>query len=196
MYSVSMPLREAEAKTMNEKSDNAGISIEEPREQQTDSLVAELAELLLARKTTMTTAESCTGGLIAGALTAMPGSSAWFEQAVVTYSNRAKQSLLGVPTQVFEQHGAVSEACVLAMAKGACERSGASIGVAASGIAGPDGATPGKPVGTVWLGWSIENTVSAELLHLEGDRQAVREQAVLQALRGTIARIRNGSDLN
>ena len=114
----------------------------------------------------------------------------------MTYSNGAKQSLLGVPASVIEEHGAVSEACVLAMAKGACERSGASVSVVASGIAGPDGATPGKPVGTVWLGWSVGNTVSAELLHLEGDRRAVREQAVLHALRGTIARIRNGSDLN
>ena len=181
---------------MTEKSNNEASFSEDGLQQRTDSLVAELAELLLATKATMTTAESCTGGLIAGALTAMPGSSEWFEQAVVTYSNGAKQSLLGVPASVFEQHGAVSEACVLAMAKGACERSGASISVVASGIAGPDGATPGKPVGTVWLGWSIGNTLSAELLHLEGDRRAVREQAVLHALRGTIARIRNGSDLN
>jgi nicotinamide-nucleotide amidase len=97
---------------------------------------------------------------------------------------------------IFEEEGAVSEACVLAMAKGACDSSGASIAVAASGIAGPDGATPGKPVGTVWLGWSIDNAVSAELLHLQGDRRTVREQAVLHALRGTIARILNGSDLN
>ncbi len=181
---------------MVENSNNEENFSEEQLQQQSDPLVAELAELLLAAKARMTTAESCTGGLIAGALTAMPGSSAWFEQAVVTYSNGAKQSLLGVPASVFEQHGAVSEACVLAMAKGACERSGASVSVVASGIAGPDGGTPDKPVGTVWLGWSVGNTVSAELLHLEGDRRAVREQAVLHALRGTIARIRNGSDLN
>lgn len=175
---------------MTEKS-NIEDSFSEARlQQQTDPLVATLAELLLERKATMTTAESCTGGLIAGALTAMPGSSAWFEQAVVTYSNLAKQSLLGVPASVFEEYGAVSEVCVLAMAKGACERSGAWISVAASGIAGPDGAAPGKPVGTVWLGWSVGNSVSAELLHLKGGRRAVREQAVLYALRGTIARIR------
>ena len=142
---------------------------------QKSALVAELASLLLAENATMTTAESCTGGLIAGALTDMPGSSAWFEQSVVTYSNRAKQALLGVPAAVFEQDGAVSEACVLAMA---------------SGIAGPDGAVPGKPVGTVWLGWAVGERLSAELLHLQGDRLAVREQAVLHALRGTIARIR------
>lgn len=181
---------------MMEKPDSEGVDTEEALQQPADALVAELAELLTSRQATMTTAESCTGGLIAGALTAMAGSSAWFEQSVVTYSNRAKQSLLGVPAAVLEQHGAVSEACVMAMARGACERSGASISVAVSGIAGPDGATPGKPVGTVWLGWSVGNTVTAELLHLQGDRRAVREQAVLHALRGTIARIRNGSDLN
>ncbi|MGQ7844191.1 CinA family protein [Granulosicoccus sp. 3-233] len=154
-------------------------------------LVAELAGLLMEYEATMTTAESCTGGLIAGALTDMPGSSAWFEQSVVTYSNHAKQQLLGVPELIFEQDGAVSEACVLAMAQGAQQRSGAFVAVAASGIAGPDGAVPGKPVGTVWLGWAVGEQLSAELLHLQGDRLAVREQAVLHALRGTIARIRN-----
>ncbi len=154
-------------------------------------LVTELAALLLAQKATMTTAESCTGGLIAGALTDMPGSSTWFEQSVVTYSNRAKQQLLGVPADIFEQHGAVSKPCVLAMAQGAQRQSGATIAVSASGIAGPGGAVPGKPVGTVWLGWSVAGQLSAELLHLQGDRLAVREQAVLHALRGTIARIRN-----
>lgn len=154
------------------------------------ALVAELGSLLMGRHDTVTTAESCTGGLIAGALTDMPGSSAWFEQSVVTYSNRAKQTLLGVPAAVLEEQGAVSEACVLAMARGALLRSGATIAVAASGIAGPDGAVPGKPVGTVWLGWALGDQLSADLLHLEGDRLSVREQAVLHALRGTIARIR------
>jgi nicotinamide-nucleotide amidase len=159
--------------------------------EQTGLLVAELAELLQSRRAFMSTAESCTGGLIAAALTDLPGSSAWFQQGVVTYSNDAKQHLLGVPPEVLEQHGAVSDACVRAMARGACERSGAHVAVAASGIAGPDGATPGKPIGTVWLGWSVDGCESAELLHLHGDRRAVREQAVVHALRGTIARIRN-----
>lgn len=163
----------------------------EKARQQSVVLVAELAALLLQENAFITTAESCTGGLIAGALTDMPGSSAWFEQSVVTYSNAAKQSLLGVPAELLSEHGAVSEACVEAMARGACERSGARVAVAASGIAGPDGATPGKPVGTVWLGWSVDGNVSAELLYLLGNRRAVREQAVLHALRGTIARIRH-----
>ena len=175
-------------KEISEHTETCAISAE-PDEK--NRLVAELASLLLADNVAMTTAESCTGGLIAGALTDMAGSSGWFEQSVVTYSNRAKQDLLGVPSMVFEQHGAVSEACVLAMAKGASERSGASVAVAASGIAGPGGAVPDKPVGTVWLGWSVAGRLSAELLHLQGDRLAVREQAVLHALRGTIARIRN-----
>jgi nicotinamide-nucleotide amidase len=164
-------------------------------EQQTrEELVAELAVLLVALDASISTAESCTGGLIAAALTDLPGSSTWFQQGIVSYSNAAKQTLLGVPASVIEQQGAVSEACVRAMASGARERSGADIAVAVSGIAGPDGATPGKPVGTVWLGWATEDTVSAELLHLEGDRHAVREQAVLHALRGTIARLRHGRD--
>lgn len=158
--------------------------------QERHALVSELAAMLLQAGRSMTTAESCTGGLIAAALTDLPGSSAWFEQSVVTYSNAAKQQLLGVPESVFEQHGAVSEACVLAMAAGALQRSGADVAVAASGIAGPDGGVPGKPVGTVWLGWAVGERVSAELLHLQGDRLAVREQAVVHALRGTIARIR------
>ncbi|NND89676.1 MAG: CinA family protein [Granulosicoccus sp.] len=158
----------------------------------TDPLVAELAELLLARSACITTAESCTGGLIAGALTDRAGSSAWFEQAVVTYSNAAKQSLLDVPAQVFDTHGAVSEACVRAMAQGAAQRSGALVAVAASGIAGPDGGTLDKPVGTVWLGWAIGPALSAELLLLHGDRRAIREQAVLHALRGTISRLKDG----
>lgn len=175
---------------MKENTQQDDMKAEIRAEDDKAGLVAELAGLLLAENLTMTTAESCTGGLIAGALTDMPGSSAWFEQSVVTYSNRAKQALLGVPATVFEQDGAVSEACVLAMADGARRRSGAQIAVAASGIAGPDGAVPGKPVGTVWLGWAIGERLSAELLHLQGDRLAVREQAVLHALRGTIARIR------
>lgn len=175
-------------KEIPQQADNGAIS--GAREEKL-RLVAELASLLLADKATMTTAESCTGGLIAGALTDMAGSSAWFEQSVVTYSNRAKQDLLGVPSAIFEEHGAVSEACVLAMAAGAQARSGANVAVAASGIAGPDGAVPDKPVGTVWLGWALDGQLSAELLHLQGDRLAVREQAVLHALRGTIARIRN-----
>ncbi len=176
---------------MKEIPQKAGCGAVSEGQQERLRLVADLASLLLADNATMTTAESCTGGLIAGALTDMAGSSAWFEQSVVTYSNRAKQDLLGVPSMVFEQHGAVSEACVLAMAAGAQERSGATVAVAASGIAGPDGAVPGKPVGTVWLGWALDGQLSAELLHLQGDRLAVREQAVLHALRGTIARIRN-----
>ncbi len=143
----------------------------------------------------MTTVESCTGGLVAAAITDVPGSSAWFEQGLVTYSNPAKQQLAGVATVIFEQHGAVSEACVRAMADGGLRRSGAQVAVAVSGIAGPDGAMPGKPVGTVWFAWALNHAisgdtqVSARCCQFDGDRQAVREQAVLMALRGTISRI-------
>lgn len=160
------------------------------RDAECGDLVSELSDLLLSGSLQITTAESCTGGLIAAALTDMPGSSAWFGQSVVTYSNAAKQRLLGVPASILSEHGAVSEACVLAMAAGARDRAGCDIAVAVSGIAGPDGAVPGKPVGTVWLAWAMAEAVSAELLHLQGNRLAVREQAVVHALRGTIARIR------
>lgn len=154
-------------------------------------LATQLGQLLVANKLEITTAESCTGGLIAGAITDTPGSSAWFEQGFVTYSNEAKRALLGVEAAVFAEYGAVSEACVLAMASGALQKSGADIAVAASGIAGPGGATQGKPTGTVWLSWASANRVflEAEVFRFVGNRQQVRQQAVLSALRGTIARI-------
>lgn len=154
-------------------------------------LAAELGSLLLSGGWLVTTAESCTGGLIASAITEVAGSSAWFERAVVTYSNAAKQSMLGVDEAILHEHGAVSEACVKAMARGALERTDAHVAIAVSGIAGPDGATPGKPVGTVWIGWVLatKNTVEAERFVFRGNRRDVREQAVCQALRGTILRI-------
>jgi len=156
----------------------------------------------------MTTAESCTGGLIAGAITDIAGSSGWFSHGVVTYSNEAKQELLGVSDRVFEHHGAVSEACVRAMAVGALQLTGADVAVSVSGIAGPGGATPDKPVGTVWIAWAIkryaapdtgepqatsnpEPIVDAEVYTFSGDRRFVRRQAVFQGLRGTISRIDN-----
>ena len=156
-------------------------------------LAAELGQLLLSSGFQLTTAESCTGGLIAGAITEIAGSSAWFEQGAVTYSNEAKQALLGVDRQILITQGAVSEACVLAMAEGALHKSGADIAIAVSGIAGPGGATEGKPVGTVWLAWAAADRAfcDAEVFHFVGNRQQVRQQAVLSALRGTIARIEN-----
>lgn len=150
-----------------------------------------LGQHLMASGRVVTTAESCTGGLIAGALTEVPGSSDWFEQGLVTYSNEAKQQLLGVPATIFSEEGAVSEACVQAMASGAQARSGADVAIAVSGIAGPGGGSAEKPVGTVWLAWAFGSELSSELFMFNGTRRAVRQQAVLSALRGTIARVQN-----
>lgn len=137
----------------------------------------------------MTTAESCTGGGVANAITAVAGSSAYFETGYVTYSNAAKSRLLGVPATVIEAHGAVSRETVEAMVTGACRESGADIGVAISGVAGPSGGSPDKPVGTVWLAWGGSGWVEVECHHYPGDRQAVREQAVRDALIGLIRQV-------
>lgn len=152
-------------------------------------LALKLGQQLQSMGALITTAESCTGGLVAAALTEIPGSSAWFEQGAVTYSNAVKHALLAVPAAVFEQSGAVSEACVRAMAAGAKRASGADVAVAVSGIAGPDGGTVDKPVGTVWIAWAIGNDVFAECFLFSGDRRRVRYQAVICALRGTISHI-------
>ena len=166
-------------------------------------LAQELGELLLYNSLTISTAESCTGGLVAGAITDVAGSSAWFERSVVTYSNAAKHDLLGVPQTVFDEQGAVSEACVLAMAHGALSAAGADLAVSVSGIAGPGGATAGKPVGTVWIGWAFVATVpvdeparglagdllEAQRFQFSGERSAIRQQAVYETLRGTIFRL-------
>ena len=149
--------------------------------------VAELAAALRARGWRLASAESCTGGLIAAACTSVAGSSDWFERGFVTYSNEAKTELLGVDAALIATHGAVSEAVVQAMALGAVLRAGVELGVAVTGIAGPGGATPGKPVGTVWLAVAArvdgaDIQVRAERLQLAGDRNAVREQTVRQAL--------------
>jgi len=145
--------------------------------------VAALGDALRARGWRLASAESCTGGLIAAACTAPAGASDWFDRGFVTYSNAAKCELLGVPLALIEQHGAVSAEVACAMAAGALSRSHAQLAVAVTGIAGPAGATPGKPVGTVWLALvRTGGVVRAERLQLQGDRAAVREQTVQQAL--------------
>ena len=145
--------------------------------------VAPLADVLRARGWRIATAESCTGGLIAAACTALAGSSDWFERGFVTYSNAAKTEQLGVDSTLIAQHGAVSEPVVLAMVEGALARSPADIALAVTGIAGPGGATPGKPVGMVWLAIAQRGAAAqAECLQLAGDRAAVREQTVVAAL--------------
>lgn len=144
-----------------------------------------VAELLLARGQTMVTAESCTGGWIAKVLTDVAGSSAWFECGVVAYSYEAKEALLGVRPQTLERTGAVSQETVIEMVSGALARYGASVAVAVTGVAGPSGGTPDKPVGTVWIAWKRRGGYArAELFHFDGDRDAVRRQTVRAALDG------------
>ncbi len=130
----------------------------------------------------MATAESCTGGLIAAACTDLSGSSNWFERGFVTYTNEAKAQMLGVDAALFGRVGAVSEEVACAMVHGALAHSPAQLAVAVTGIAGPSGAVPGKPVGTVWLAWGTAGGVSAERLQLAGDRDAVRGATVVAAL--------------
>ncbi len=145
--------------------------------------VRALAEALLAHRLRLVTAESCTGGLIAAACTALSGSSEWFERGMVSYSNESKTELLGVPAELIARHGAVSEEVARAMAEGALSHSRADLALAVTGIAGPTGGSPAKPVGTVWLAWSRTGGVTgARLLQLGGDRAAIRLQTVLLAL--------------
>ncbi len=155
------------------------------------ALAGRLGDALSARGWTVATAESCTGGGIAAAITEVPGSSAWFGYGLVTYANAAKVRLLGVPEETLEREGAVSEAVVRAMAEGVARVSGADLAIAVSGVAGPDGGSADKPVGMVWLGWAIrqgDDLVSdARLHHFAGNRAAVRCQTVGAALERLLA---------
>lgn len=151
-----------------------------------------IAAELLRRRERLALAESCTGGLIAKLATDVAGSSAWFERGLVTYTNEAKQALLGVPPAVFETEGAVSQVCARAMVEGLLRHSPADWGVAVTGIAGPGGGSPGKPVGTVWIAWARRGHPSqAQHQVFPGDRAAVREQTALEALRGLRERLRH-----
>ena len=150
-----------------------------------------LGELLSLQGGCVAAAESCTGGWLSKAITDIAGSSAWFERGFVTYSNQAKREMLGVPEFIFHEHGAVSEACVLAMADGALNHSQAVFSVAISGIAGPGGATSDKPVGTVWLAWAQRGgNALARRYVFAGDREAVRAQAVIAGLDGLLGLIK------
>jgi len=149
-------------------------------------LAQRLGRALEARNLRVAAAESCTGGWIAKALTDVAGSSQWFEGGVVAYSNAAKSSLLGVPAGLIAAHGAVSEPVVRAMAEGARARLGVALAVAVSGIAGPDGGTADKPVGTVWFAWASGRQTTAARELFAGDREAVRRQCVALALRRLI----------
>ena len=150
---------------------------------QFEPAVLMLADALRARGAKLATAESCTGGLIAAACTAVAGSSDWFERGFVTYSNEAKTESLGVPAELIAAHGAVSAEVARAMAEGALQHSRAGLAVAVTGIAGPTGGSPSKPVGTVWMAVARRGEAAqAELLQLKGDRAAVRERTVAAAL--------------
>lgn len=153
-------------------------------------IIAELADRLLATRRQLVTAESCTGGWIAKACTDRPGSSGWFRGGVVSYTDELKSALLGVRPATLRKAGAVSEATVREMAAGALERLGGDLAVAVSGVAGPDGGTPDKPVGTVWFAWAARSPegipVRARCLRFDGDREEVRRQAVATALQGLL----------
>lgn len=145
-------------------------------------LCEQLAEALQARQWMLATAESCTGGLIAAACTDLSGSSNWFERGFVTYSNAAKTELLGVDAALIDQHGAVSEVVARAMAFGAVRHARAQVGIAVTGVAGPTGGTPEKPVGTVWFGFHVDGRLTSERRRFAGDRAAVRAATVEHAL--------------
>ena len=146
------------------------------------TLVEQLAMALRARGQMMATAESCTGGLIAGACTEISGSSDWFERGFVTYSNAAKCELLGVPAALIEAHGAVSEPVARAMAEGAARHAPVQCTLAVTGIAGPGGGSAAKPVGTVWFGWTLPGRSWTEMRRFDGDRASVRRQTRDHAL--------------
>ena len=155
------------------------------------SLPRRLATALLARRLTLATAESCTGGLIGGALTSVPGSSAWYLGGVVAYDNRVKTALLGVPPETLARHGAVSPQTARAMAQGVLERTGADIAVSVTGIAGPAGGAPGKPVGLVYVGLARRGRapVAAKYVFPAATRRAVRASTVRQALQLLLSRL-------
>jgi nicotinamide-nucleotide amidase len=152
-------------------------------------LAVALGDAAKARKTMLATAESCTGGLVAGAITAVAGSSEWFERGFVTYSNAAKTEQIGVPEETLERFGAVSEETALAMARGALNASKAQWAVAITGVAGPSGGSAEKPVGTVCFAWAGPDAVTASRLHFAGDRAAIRRESVAVALQGLIDRL-------
>lgn len=153
------------------------------------SVVRLLAERLGQLKWAISTAESCTGGMIASQCTDLPGSSAWFDRGLITYSNAAKTQLLGVPEELIANCGAVSEHVAKAMALGAVYRSNSMASMAVTGVAGPSGGSTEKPVGTVWLAWCVQGLVTAELHHFSGDRQQIREATTHCAIEGLWLRL-------
>ena len=157
-----------------------------------DKLIRELGQTLAERGSMLAAAESCTGGLIAHLVTNIPGSSEWFAGAVVAYANQVKSSVLNVPEAVIATHGAVSQEVVLSMASGVQRLLGVEASLAVSGIAGPDGGTPTKPVGSVWMAWSIGELQRTSFHHFSGSRLEIKQQSALAALEGILELLRVG----
>ena len=157
-----------------------------------DELARRLGVRLKAANEILATAESCTGGWAAQVVTSVAGSSAWFDRGFVTYSNAAKQELLGVRTDTLQAHGAVSEQTAREMARGALERSKATVAVSITGVAGPAGGTPEKPVGTVCFAWARGSAVRSETRRFAGDRESIRRQSVILALEGVMRSLDGG----
>jgi nicotinamide-nucleotide amidase len=154
-----------------------------------NELAPQVGAALKAHGLRLVTAESCTGGWVSMALTAVAGSSDWFERGYVTYSNAAKRDDLGVQEETLRRHGAVSEETAREMAAGAIRRTGAQAALAITGIAGPTGGTTAKPVGTVCFAWAHGSNISSETRRFDGDRESVRRQSVLHALKGLLQRL-------
>ncbi len=149
-------------------------------------LIGGIAQRLVNNNWLLTTAESCTGGGVAQCLTSVSGSSLWFDRGFITYSNEAKQEMLGVSEELLEKYGAVSEQTVVAMARGALAHSRAQASLAVTGIAGPSGGTSEKPVGTVWFAWALETETKTACQVFAGDRQAIRQQSEKFSLQGLL----------
>lgn len=148
-----------------------------------EELVCQLAEKLASLNHSLSTAESCTGGGIGQALTSVAGSSSWYRGGIIAYSNAVKEQLLNVPPDVLTQYGAVSEQVASYMALGVCSATGSSLSVSTTGIAGPEGGTEEKPVGTVCFGWSVSEMAHTETLYLSGDRQSIRKQSIQYSIK-------------
>jgi nicotinamide-nucleotide amidase len=157
-----------------------------------DDLAKSVGERLKAARQILVTAESCTGGWVAQAVTSIAGSSDWFERGYVTYSNAAKEELLGVKQATLKKHGAVSEETAREMAQGALARSKGTVALGVTGVAGPGGGTPEKPVGMVCFAWSTADGLRSETKTFSGDRESVRRQSVIRALEGVIETLDGG----
>ena len=156
------------------------------------ALATRVGRRLKAKKRLLVSAESCTGGWVAQAVTSIAGSSAWFERGFVTYSNAAKRELLGVKAATLRKYGAVSEETACEMARGAFARSKGELALAVTGIAGPGGGSPDKPVGTVCFAWYYEKQLRSETRRFSGDRQSVRRKSVVHALQGVLETLAGG----